>query len=71
MAEICKCRLRGLDDVFTKNVQEVFFCGYYSDIARSDGIHNAHYPKCEDKNCPLKHPELLIPWTSNWLSRSS
>jgi len=34
-------------------------CMAYSQSKRSDGLHWSNYPTCEDKNCPLKHPELL------------
>jgi len=34
-------------------------CMAYSQSKRSDDLHWAHYPYCEDRNCPLKHPELL------------
>lgn len=34
-------------------------CGAYSESKRSDGLFWAHYPKCENKNCPLVHKELL------------
>ena len=60
--ENCDYKRRALDDVFTNNVHETIFCGYYSEIKRKDGIYNAHYPECSDENCPLKHPELLEKW---------
>jgi len=34
-------------------------CMAYSQSKRADDKHWANYPCCEDKNCPLKHPELL------------
>ena len=34
-------------------------CGAYSKSKRTDGLHWSHYPLCENKNCPLMHPNLL------------
>ena len=37
-------------------------CGAYSESTPPKGArwkHWAHYPLCEERNCPLKHPELL------------
>ena len=34
-------------------------CFAYCKSKRKDGLYWAHYPYCEDKNCPLAHPELL------------
>jgi len=34
-------------------------CGAYGESKRPDGRHWAHYPFCEEKDCPLIHPELL------------
>ena len=34
-------------------------CGAYGESKRPDGRHWAHYPFCEEKYCPLIHPELL------------
>lgn len=34
-------------------------CGIYSKYKLPNGKIWAHYPVCEDKNCPLLHPELL------------
>lgn len=34
-------------------------CMAYSWSKRPDGLHWAHYPCCEDSNCPIQHPELL------------
>ena len=37
-------------------------CGAYSaskPTTENKWIHWANYPECTEKNCPLKHPELL------------
>lgn len=34
-------------------------CGIYSEHRLPNGKIWAHYPVCENKNCPLLHPELL------------
>ena len=34
-------------------------CEAYYKSKRSDGREWMHFPFCEDKNCPLKHPDLL------------
>ncbi len=34
-------------------------CGAYAESKRPDGLFWAHYPECNNKNCPLKHKELL------------
>ena len=34
-------------------------CGYYSKTLDAYGRKFAHYPECEEKNCPIAHPELL------------
>ena len=40
-------------------------CGAYADAKRADGKLWQYYPKCEDKNCPLRYPELLDGATLN------
>ena len=34
-------------------------CTAYSKSKRLDGKWWAHFPKCNGRNCPLKHPALL------------
>jgi hypothetical protein len=34
-------------------------CGAYSKSKRNDGKYWAHYPVCDNNNCPLKYEELL------------
>ena len=34
-------------------------CAVYSNSKRPDGKWWAHWPKCAEVNCPLKHPKLL------------
>ena len=34
-------------------------CFYYSRVNRKDKLAWVYFPKCIDKNCPIKHPELL------------
>ena len=34
-------------------------CQAYSKSTRPDGLHWAHYPLCEGKNCPKLYPHLL------------
>lgn len=34
-------------------------CFYYSRANRKDNLAWAHFPRCIDKNCPIKHSELL------------
>lgn len=34
-------------------------CGAYSSSKRNDGRHWSHYPECNEKDCPIKHPELV------------
>lgn len=34
-------------------------CNAYAESERKDGLHWSHYPECKERNCPLKHPELL------------
>lgn len=34
-------------------------CGAYGESKRPDGRHWAHYPFCEENDCPLIHPDLL------------
>lgn len=35
------------------------YCEVYSKTRLPNGKLWAHYPVCKNKNCPLKHPELL------------
>lgn len=35
------------------------YCNYYSYVDRKDMKLWAHFPRCIDKNCPVKHRELL------------
>ena len=35
------------------------YCNYYSYVNRKDMKLWAHFPRCLDKNCPIKHSELL------------
>lgn len=34
-------------------------CEAYYKSKRNDGLEWMHFPFCSEKNCPLKHPELL------------
>lgn len=34
-------------------------CKAYAESKRHDDLCWAHYPECNNENCPLKHPELL------------
>ena len=34
-------------------------CKAYYNSKRIDGKLWCHFPKCDEVNCPLKHPELL------------
>lgn len=34
-------------------------CGAYSKSKHPSGKWWAHFPKCKNANCPLKHPKLL------------
>ena len=34
-------------------------CFYYSRVDRKDKLAWGHFPRCIDKNCPIKHSELL------------
>lgn len=60
MKLVKKCNHRY--DMPIDNIHKVILCGYYSEIKRKDGIHNAHYPECKKENCPLIYPELLEKW---------
>ena len=40
-------------------LENKFLCGAYSKTRLPNGKIWAHYPVCENKNCPLLHPELL------------
>ena len=54
--ESCKYQM-----FFSSNLSpnDKILCGAYSKTRLSNGKIWAHYPVCENKNCPLLHPELL------------
>lgn len=47
------------DSIEVSNQPSVKICNAYYKSKRKDGYVWAHFPLCNDANCPLTHKELL------------